>query len=84
MLNDSRQCESKKVESRRRTLLCCSTLCLFSFLILFLFLTVVFHSHSIDIENKRISLNIIKFRSSLIQCGQSVVKQENLYKIILQ
>jgi len=82
MLNDSRECESIKVESRRRTLLCCSTLCLFSFLILFLFLTVVFHSQSIDIKNGTISLNVIKFRSSLIQCGQSVVKQENLYKII--
>lgn len=84
MLNDYRESESIKRQSHRRTLLCCSTLCLFSFLIFFLLLTQVFHYRSIHIENKTISLNVIKFRSSLIHCGQSVVRQEHRYQIIEQ
>jgi uncharacterized membrane protein YvbJ len=35
-------------------------------------------------SNKNFSLNLIKFRSSLIECGRSVVEKENLYQIIEQ
>ncbi|CAF3717087.1 unnamed protein product [Rotaria sp. Silwood1] len=45
----------------------------------------VFHHRYIHIENnsnKSISLNLMKFRSSLIKCGQSVVKKDNIYQII--
>ncbi|CAF1034128.1 unnamed protein product [Adineta steineri] len=84
MLNENRGSDNQKRQSRRRTLLCYLTLCLFVFLIFFLLLTKVFHYHRIKYDNQTISLNVIKFRLSLIQCGQSVVKQENLYKIIQQ
>jgi len=83
MQNDCLVSDIEKRQSRRRTLLCCTTLCLFSFLILFLLLTEVFHKRSISFEtnsNKTISLNLVKFRSSLIECGQSVVEKENLYR----
>jgi hypothetical protein len=83
MQNDYR----KSIQSRRRTLLCCSTLCLLIFLILFLFLTEVFHRRFISFDrnlNKTISLNLIKYRSSLIQCGKSVVQHENFNQIIEQ
>jgi len=35
-------------------------------------------------SNKNFSLNLIKFCSSLIECGRSVVEKENLYQIIEQ
>lgn len=87
MLNDYRESNSKKRQSHRRTLLCCSTLCLCLFLILFLFVTKVFHYHSIYLEkdrNKSITLNIMRFHRSLIHCGKSVVEGENSYQIIEQ
>ncbi|CAF3889901.1 unnamed protein product [Rotaria sp. Silwood1] len=85
MFNDNRKSDCIKRQSRRRALLRYSTLCLFSFLILFLLLSQVFHHRYIHIENnsnKSISLNLMKFRSSLIKCGQSVVKKDNIYQII--
>ncbi|CAF3409060.1 unnamed protein product [Rotaria sp. Silwood2] len=87
MLNENRGSDCIKRQSRRRTLLCYSTLCLFSFLILFLLLSQVFDYRYIHMENnlnKSISLNLMKFRSSLIQCGQSVVEKDNIYQIIEQ
>ncbi|CAF1020236.1 unnamed protein product [Rotaria sordida] len=87
MLNDNRGSDYIKRQSHRRTLLCYSTLCLFLFLILFLLLSQVFHYRYIHIENysnKSISLNVMKFRSSLIQCGQSVIEKDNIYQIIEQ
>lgn len=58
-------------ESSRRTLLCYLTLCLsFFVLIFFLFLR--------RFSNETIELNLMKYRSSLIQCGKSFVNQENL------
>lgn len=87
MLNVYRESYSAKSQSYRRTLLCYSTLCLFLFLIIFLLLTQVFnysYVYSNNDSNKSISLNIIKFRSSLIQCGQSVIDQENIYHTIEQ
>jgi hypothetical protein len=87
MENTYRKSDIEKRQSRRRTLLCCSTLCLFIFLILFILLTEVFNKRLISFEknsNKSLSLNLIKFRSSLIECGQSVVQKENLYQIIEQ
>jgi len=87
MENAYRRSDIEKRQSYRRTLLCYSTLCLFIFLILFILLTKVFNKHFISFEintNKSLSLNLIKFRSSLIECGQSVVEKENLYQIIEQ
>ncbi|CAF2150438.1 unnamed protein product [Rotaria magnacalcarata] len=87
MINDYRGSDSIKRQSHRRTLLCCSTICLFSFLILFLLLTQVFHYRYVHLDNnlnQSISLNIMKFHSSLIQCGQSVVEKENMYQFIGQ
>ncbi|CAF5039944.1 unnamed protein product, partial [Rotaria sp. Silwood1] len=87
MLNDNRGSDCIKRQSYRRTLLCYSTLCLFLFLILFLLLSQVFHYRYIHIENnlnKSISLNLMKFRSSLIKCGQSVVEKDNIYQILEQ
>ncbi|CAF3545057.1 unnamed protein product [Rotaria socialis] len=87
MINDYRRSDSTKRQSHRRTLLCCSTICLLSFLILFLLLTQVFHYRYVHFDNnlnRSISLNIMKFHSSLIQCGQSVVEKENMYQFIEQ
>ncbi|UJR24759.1 hypothetical protein I4U23_006133 [Adineta vaga] len=69
---------------KRRTLLCYSTLCLFLLLILILCSIQVFHNHSVNFHNKTVSLNVIKFRSLLIECGQSVVKREHFYRSIQQ
>jgi hypothetical protein len=74
--------EDRKRRSHRRTLLCCSTLCLLIFLIILLFINEIYYSHSIQIKNKTKSLNVINFRLSLINCGESVVKRVNLYEII--
>lgn len=85
MLNENRISNIKKHESYRRTLLCYSTLCLFSYLIIFYFFIEIFIKrsfNSFENSNKTISLNLFKYRSSLIECGQSVVEKENLYKII--
>jgi hypothetical protein len=81
-MNNVRRSDSLKRESRRRTLLCCTTFCLFCFLILFFVINKIFYSHSIEFKNETISLNIIKFHLSLIQCGQSVVRKGNLQKLI--
>lgn len=84
---NGRKSDIEKRQSRRRTLLCCSTLFLFSFLILFLLLTEVFHKRLIYFDtnsNKTISLNLFKYRSALIQCGKSVVQHENFNQIIEQ
>jgi hypothetical protein len=76
-----------KRQSSRLTLLCYSTICLFLFLILFLFLTEFFHQRFIYLEinsNLTKSLNLLKYRSSLIECGQSVVQKQNFYQILEQ
>ena len=51
MLGDLRGSEILKQQSRRRTLLCCSTLCLFSFLLFVLLLTQTFHYRRIHFGN---------------------------------
>ena len=87
MINDNRGSDSVKRQSRRRTLLCCSTVCLFFLLMLFLLVSKVFHYRSIDFGNnlnKTISLNLMKFRFSLIECGQSVVEKDYIYQMIPQ
>ena len=84
MINDNRGSDIVKRRSRRHTLLCYSTLCLFSFLTFLLLSIHTFHNHSINFQNKSISLNVINFRSSLIQCGQSIVRRQYLYQRVQQ
>ena len=87
MEDDCRKSEIDRRQSRRRTLLCCSTLCLVLVLILFLILTKFFHQHFIFLNrtsNETIALNLMKYRSSLIECGQSVVQYEQLDQILEQ
>lgn len=75
----------KKHESYRRTLLCYITLCLLIFIIFIYLIIEIFSKskfNSLNNINKTISLNLFKYRSSLIECGKSVVEKENLYKII--
>jgi hypothetical protein len=83
MQNDCRGSDIKKRQSHRRTLLCYSTLCVFSCLIFFIIYIELFHKRLIYFQinsNKTISLNLLKFRSSLIECGQSVIEKENFYQ----
>lgn len=72
MLNGSRHSDPIKVRSRRWTLLCWITLCSLIFLLLILF--------PFDLIKKRkesLSMNLFRYRSSLIQCGQSVIEDRH-------
>lgn len=74
-------------KSLRRTLLCYSTLILFVILFVFFAFLQIFSKEFLLVENhsnKTLNLNLIKYRSSLIQCGKSFIRYEYLYRIIEQ
>ena len=83
MLNECRGSDPIKVRSRRWTLLCWITFCLLIFLLIIVFpFNFIQKRRTFLSINETKSINVLKYRSSLIQCGQSVVEEENSLDVI--